>query len=272
MALRRHRLPRFWLALTLGPVLVLVGLVYWWERQLPERIQQAAAAGRLEDCLRYGDQLAALSWLPGGAPQEQGRCRRERAGQLWQQQRWAEALRLQRQLVHSAAADAQDRQRLNQWQESLQDEAIARFRAGDLNAALKRLEPLGEAGDSGLGGELRQVWERNRLQLQRAERLSVQARWWEALEALNRIDHPWWRQQGTTVRTRIQKGIQSLQGKEREHDAHGAVPHSVDSARLDSLVQRRIASGMEEWQAFEQACRELGGKVVEAGPDSACQR
>jgi hypothetical protein len=37
-------------------------------------------------------------------------------------------------------------------------------------------------------------------------------------------------------------------------------------------VQQRIAAGMDEWQAFQEACRELGGKVVEAGPESACQQ
>ena len=274
VALRRHRLPRFWLAFTLGPVLLLVGLVYWWERQLPSRIQQAAQSGRLEDCLRYGDQLSALSWLPGGVPQEQGRCRRQLAEQLWQGGRWSDALTLQRQLVQSPAAGSVDRQRLNAWQESLRDQAIARFRAGDLEGALRRLAPIRSA--SGVGGdladELRQIWERNRLQLQRAERLSRQARWWEALDALNRIDHPWWRERSSAVRDRVQKGVASLEARHREHDVHGALPHSVDTARLDGLVRRHIAAGMEEWKAFEVSCRELGGKVVEAGPDSACQR
>jgi hypothetical protein len=264
-------LPRFWLALTLGPVVVLVGVVYWWERQLPARIEEAASSGRLEDCLRYGDQLSALSWLPGGVPQDQGRCRRERALQLWQADRWAEALRLQSQLVHSTVAAPADRQRLNQWRETLHDQAIARFRAGDLEGALRRLRPIGEDG-GGLGEELQEIWERNRLQLERADRLSRQARWWESLDALNRIDHPWWQQRGLAVRQRVQKGVASLKGEEREHDAHGALPHSVDTARLDGLVRRRIATGMEEWKAFEQSCRELGGRVVEAGPDSACQR
>jgi hypothetical protein len=276
VALRRHRLPRFWLAFTLGPVLLLVGLVYWWERQLPARIQQAVEAGRLEDCLRYGDQLSALSWLPGGVPQEQGRCRRQRAQQLWQGDSWEEALKLQRQLVQSPAGEPADRQRLNEWQETLRDQAISRFRAGDLEGALRRLEPIAvspaSGGRGGLADELRQIWERNRLQLQRAERLSRQARWWEALDALNRIDHPWWRQRSAAVRDRVQKGVASLEARHKEHDVHGALPHSVDMARLDGLVQRRIAAGMEEWKAFEESCRELGGRVVEAGPDSACQR
>jgi len=63
-----------------------------------------------------------------------------------------------------------------------------------------------------------------------------------------------------------------MQGAEREHDVHGDLPHTVPADRLDALVQRRIAGGMDEWQAFREACNELGGRVVEAGPESACQR
>lgn len=274
-ALRRHRLPRFWLALTLGSVLLGLGLVYWWERQLPRRIEAAAAAGRLEDCLRYSEQLAAVSWLPGRSPLQQGRCRRDRATQLWRQEEWARALRLQRQLIHSAAGTPQDRARLNDWEEELRRTAAARYQAGDLNGALAALAPMGEAHRSdgqALGDDLRQNWERNRLQLERAGRLARQSRWWEALDALNRIDHPWWQQRSLALRKKVQAGLTHLTGKDQEQHSHGDLPHTVPPQQLDALVQRRIAAGMGDWQAFEESCRELGGKVVEAGPESACQR
>ena len=29
---------------------------------------------------------------------------------------------------------------------------------------------------------------------------------------------------------------------------------------------------MDDWQAFSSACKELGGRVVEAGPETACRR
>jgi hypothetical protein len=274
-ALRRHRLPRFWLALTLGSVLLGLGLVYWWERQLPRRIEAAATAGRLEECLRYSEQLTALSWLPGRSPLQQGRCRRERAAQLWRQEQWAAALGLQRQLAHSVAGTKEDRRRLNGWQEELRRTAAARFQAGDLNGALAALAPLGEdhrSDGQALGDDLRQTWERNRLQLERASRLARQSRWWEALDALNRIDHPWWQQRSTALRKTVQAGLGRLKGKDQEQDSHGGLPHTVPPQQLDALVQRRIAAGMEDWKAFEESCRELGGKVVEAGPESACQR
>lgn len=275
MALRRHRLPRFWLAITLGSVALGVAGVYWWERQLPAKIEQAAGRGDLDACLNYSEQLAALSWLPGRAPLEQGRCRRAKAAQLWQAKRWREALQLQQLLIDSPAALPQDRRQQALWREQLQRQAIQRFQAGELANALTLLVPLGEDHSNdgtSLGDDLREAWTRNRLQLERATRLSGQSRWWEALDALNRIDHPWWQQRSRPVRDRVQKGLNSLAGQDREHDSHGELPHTVPADKLDALVQRRIAAGRDEWQAFKEACNELGGKVVEAGPESACQR
>jgi len=57
LALRRHRLPRFWLGLTLGLVASGLGAAYWWEQQLPQRLEQAARSGDLQACLRYSEQL-----------------------------------------------------------------------------------------------------------------------------------------------------------------------------------------------------------------------
>ena len=277
MALRQHRLPRFWLAITLGSVVVAVGGVYWWERQLPCRIERAAATGQLDDCLRFGEQLAALSWRPGGSTQEQARCQRLRAEQLWRAQHWDQALTLQRRLVHSSAGVEGDRRRLSLWQDSLRRKAMAQFQAGDLNAALAALTPIGEEprGDGNtLGDELTENWNRNRVQLQRAEQLTAQARWWEALDALNRIDHPWWKTNSKQLRQQVQQGIASLRRQEdKEHEGHGETnPSNVSIAELDALISRKIAAGMDDGQAFERACRDLGGKVVETGPESACRR
>jgi hypothetical protein len=46
----------------------------------------------------------------------------------------------------------------------------------------------------------------------------------------------------------------------------------VPAAQLDAQVRQRISQGMDEWSAFQEACRALGGQVVEAGPETACQR
>lgn len=272
---RRHSVPLLWLALSLGSLAIASGGLFWWKGQLPHRVAAAAAAGRLEDCLRYSDQLAALGWLPGRAPQQEGSCRRERARQLWGQQRRKEALAMQNQLVASPATTPADRQRLADWQEEVRRDVLLRFQKGDLEGALAALAPLEDQIQSNgrpLGDDLRAIWNRNRLQQERASQLIGKARWWEALDALNRIDHPWWQARSEPLRRQVQQALSRMQGAERQHDGHGDLPHTVPTDRLDALVQRRIAAGMDEWQAFREACGELGGRVVEAGPESACQR
>ncbi|MEB3306600.1 MAG: hypothetical protein VKK98_00455 [Cyanobacteriota bacterium] len=275
MALRRNRLPRFWLGITLGLVLTGTGAALWWERQLPERLEAAAARGDLEACLRYGNQLEALRWQRGTVDQARSSCRRRRAGMLWQEERWAEALQLQLQLVNSSTSDRADEKQLIDWQEQLQRRALVRYRDGDLDGALLMLAAMGEdrrADGTSVGDRLREGWTRNRLQLERASRLVREKRWFESLDALNRIDHPWWKARSLSLRGVVEQGIAGLEREHKEHDAHGSLAHTVPTEQLDAEVQRLIASGMDEWRAFQSACRSLGGKIVEAGPESACQR
>ncbi|MEY3750398.1 MAG: hypothetical protein RLZZ186_817 [Cyanobacteriota bacterium] len=277
MAIRRHRLPRYWLVLTLGLVAAGVGSAYWWEKQLPRRLEQAAAAGRLDDCLRYGEQLAALRWLGGKAPLEQGRCRRLKAAELWQQGAWAEALKLQMQLVNSGTSTPADQQQLLDWQQQLEIRALELYRQGKLEAALAALTPLNaahNAGGTALGDQLKEDWNRQRFLKERAAQLVPQKRWWEALDALNRLEHPWWKQHTKELRRQVEQGIAGLrEAHEREHDAHGShLESNVPAERLNDLIGKKLAQGMDDWQAFSSACRELGGRVVEEGPETVCRR
>jgi len=52
----------------------------------------------------------------------------------------------------------------------------------------------------------------------------------------------------------------------------GALSSNVPAERLNDLITQKLAQGMDDWQAFSAACRELGGRVVEAGPETACRR
>jgi tetratricopeptide (TPR) repeat protein len=277
LAIRRHRLPRYWLVLTLGLVAAGVGSAYWWEKQLPRRLEQAAAAGRLDDCLRYGEQLAALRWLGGKAPLEQGRCRRLKAAELWQQGAWAEALKLQMQLVNSGTSTPADQQQLLDWQQQLEIRALELYRQGKLEAALAALTPLNaahNAGGTALGDQLKEDWNRQRFLKERAAQLVPQKRWWEALDALNRLEHPWWKQHTKELRRQVEQGIAGLrEAHEREHDVHGShLESNVPAERLNDLIGKKLAQGMDDWQAFSSACRELGGRVVEEGPETVCRR
>ena len=277
LALRHHRLPRYWLGLTLGLVAVGVGGVHWWEQQLPLKLQGAARAGRLDACIRYADQLGALRWLGGRAPQDQGVCRRRKAAQLWDQGQWSAAMKLQLQLVNSGASQPPDQQQLVQWHRQLETRALGLFQQGDLQGALVLLAAINadhRSDGAALGDNLRESWTRNRMLRDRGQQLIKQQRWWEALDALNRIDHPWWKDQTKELRQQVQTGIASLRRQEdKEHEGHGNTnPSNVSIAELDALISRKIAAGMDDGQAFDRACKELGGKVVETGPESACRR
>ena len=262
--------------LTLGLVGAAVGAAYWWEKQLPQRLGDAAAEGRLDACLSYGEQLSALRWLGGQAPQEQSRCRRLKAEQLWTSDQRGEALRLQRLLVNSGASSTADQQRLLAWQRQLEQEALGLYRAGKLQQALAVLENLNAAHNpegTALGDQLREDWNRNRFQKERASQLIPQARWWEALDALNRIDHPWWKAHTTAIRKQVERGIEGLRKEhEAEHDSHGSLESNIPAAQLSQRVNAKLSQGKDDWEAFSEACRELGGRVVEAGPETACRR
>ena len=277
MAIRRHRLPRFWLVLTLGLVAAGVGSAYWWEKQLPQQLERAAQQGRLDDCLRFGEQLAALRWLGGKAPLEQSRCRRLKAQELWRQGTWSEALKLQLQLVNSGTSTPEDQQQLIRWQQQLEVRALSLYREGRLEQALQILGALNAAHNTNgtaLGDQLKEDWNRQRFLKERAAQLIPQKRWWEALDALNRIEHPWWKQHTQALRSQVEKDIEGLRSSEAaQHNSHGSdLESNVPAERLNDLISKKLAAGADDWQAFSSACKELGGRAVEAGPGTACRR
>ena len=279
MALRRHLLPRFWLGITLGGVALLCGVAYWWERQLPERLEQAIRDGDTLACLRYSEQLAALRWLGQQAPEELALCRRQAAVQAWNDGRHADALGFQELLVNSGVGTSADQQRdqnqLNRWRKQLRDQALNAFRDGNLNEALSLLKPV-ERGTSPSGSRLsdslRETWNRNQLDHQRLAELVRSKQWWEALAVLNRMDHPWWQSKAQSLRQTVEQAIDQRKDLD-EHHNHGELPaHTVPNSALDAAVQRRIREGMEPWKAFETGCTDVGGRVEEEGPESLCRR
>jgi hypothetical protein len=279
LALRRHTLPRFWLGLTLGGVALLCGVAYWWEQQLPQRLRDAAQRGDLEACLRYGQQLAALSWLGQRAPAEQASCRRRQAELAWEQGERSQALRLQEQLVNSGIGSSseqqQDRQRLMRWRDQLRNQALLSFREGNIEGAIALLEPV-EQGDgrpgTRLSDSLLETWNRNRMNHELLLELVKKRKWWEALSRLNQLDHPWWQDKALPQRQQVEAAIDALRDRE-EHHSHGELPaHTVPQAKLNAAVQQRISMGMDPWQAFIAGCADVGGAVVEEGPESLCRR
>ena len=276
MAAPRQLLLRLWGLGTLGLVLAIAAGAYWWEKELPERLQNALNSNDYEACIRTSEQLAALRWLGDGAPEEQALCRQKRAEQLWTQGDPIAALALQQQLVASGHGDLDGhRETLELWRKDVMNQAVALFRQGELQKALELLEPLkghSRSSISQLSATLMEIWNRNQLEQRRLVQLVEQQRWWEALDSLNRLDHPWWQQQALATREQVENAIQALD-EAQEHQQHPAVHADVISGdALDAAVQDQLHRGLDPWTAFSEGCRHLGGRVEEDGPESFCRR
>ena len=275
MAPRRPLPLQLWVVGTLALVLSLASGALWWERQLPGRLRQALDSGDWSRCLELTEQLAALRWLGEGAPQQQARCRRQRAAQLWNSGDQAAALQVQRQLVQSDQASATDVEQIQVWRRDLREGAMQRFRAGDLEGSIAMLEPLDRAATNGgnpSSDSLRETWNRNRLEAERLTQLVDQQRWWEALDSLNRLDHPWWQNRSEPNRRLIETAIRQLRDTQ-EHQPHGSTdPDVISGDELETTVQTHLQAGMDPWNAFQSGCADLGGRVIEDGPESFCRR
>jgi len=276
LAASRHLFLRLWGLGTLGLVLAIATGAYWWEKQLPERLQSAIAANDYASCIRTSEQLAALRWLGDGAPEEQALCRQKHAEQLWDQGDPIAALALQQQLVASGHGDLElHRKTLERWRQAVMDQAIALFRQGELHKALELLAPLkghARSSISQLSATLMEIWNRNQLEQRRLVQLVEQQRWWEALDSLNKLDHPWWQQQARATRERVENAIQALD-EAQEHQQHPAVNTDVISGdALDAAVEDQLRQGLDPWMAFSAGCIHLGGHVEEDGPESFCRR
>ena len=275
----RHPLLRLWLVGTIGVVLTIATGAFWWEKQLPGRLKHAAEADDLEACLRYSEQLAALQWLGQTTPEEQAICRRRQGQRFWERGDTANALRIQRQLVLSGRGTPTqrqaDRDTLAIWQHQLRERALELFRDGELNAAIALLAPM-EGQPSGLGGRLsdtlRETWNRNRVDYERTEELIQEARWWEALDSLNRLDHPWWQNHAAKQQRTVLEAIERLRETQDHHQHGSSKPDVIGGALLDGEVQRLLLDGLSPWEAFQTACNSLGGSIEEDGPESFCQR
>lgn len=257
------------LALTLG-----MALLWGWKQQLTRQLRAASADQRLEECLQLERRLQALEWVPSPpAQQDGGRCRREAAQRLWAGQSRVQALRLQQELVVSKAVLPEDFQRLQQWKGQLQRSALRAFEQGDFRQALELLRSTdtvgGDPGVAAMVDQLQQTWGKNKGDVDRAQALAAKGQWWEALSALNGLSHPYWRQQSLLLRKTIETGLAKVEKNRVE--THGPLPYKISRERLDELVRKRVASGVPDWQAFGEACRAMGGRVVDGGPEATCQ-
>jgi hypothetical protein len=251
-----------------------MAVLYGWKTQLTRQLRAASADRQLERCLQLERQVQALEWVPSPPEVNAGRCRREAAARLWGAGKLALALRLQQELVSSKAATEKDLRQLRRWRGQLQRSALNAFEGGDLAGALALLGLSDTTGrDPGIVAmkdQFQQIWAKNKGELERAQAMAAKERWWEALAALNSLNHPHWRDRGLALRKTVEAGLAKVEKKRVE--AHGPLPYAIPRKTLDDQVRRRVQAGVPEWQAFGEACRALGGRVVDNGPEATCQQ
>ncbi|WP_353291649.1 hypothetical protein [Synechococcus sp. M16CYN] len=267
---------RLWVVVTLGSVLTISAGAFCWEKQLPNRLREAVERQNYGECVRASEQLAALQWLKQGVAAEQALCRQRYAKHLWAKGASAEALNLQKKLIASEQGDTvKNRAALDRWQLTLQERAVTFFWQGELTKALRllSLQNLQRSQNiQNLRDTFQEIWNRNLSEKERLVRLVKQKRWWEALDSLNRLDHPWWQLEAVNERALINAALQSLENIQ-EHNQHAvAHPNLVSAQELELAVQRWLSRGMEPWEAFQAGCNSLKGQVEEDGPESFCRR
>ncbi|MCP4973375.1 MAG: hypothetical protein GY914_06845, partial [Prochlorococcus sp.] len=116
------------------------GFAYLWEQQLPSLVRLAWQQGDLNACLRYSHQLNALHLLGQKSLPEEALCRRDQAELAWEQNNYQIALGHLEQLVNSSISEnpqrAEDRLLLLNWRDQLRNQALALFKAGELERSL----------------------------------------------------------------------------------------------------------------------------------------
>ena len=266
------RINRLWPGCSLIVLLVMGVGLYHWRSSLIERLRHAAAVGNDARCVETGGRLPSLFFPDGDEAQLLAQCRRNLALGHWSKGNRQAALDLLERVVLSPQVTIEDRRLLSKWAGQQRYEAMDHYRKGDLDkavAVLQQLSTVQEPLRDALISSWQMRWSRNRDLYAKATDLSAREQWWEALNAVNWLDHPWWRAQSQPLRRKII--VATERAAEREQH-HGELPHTVPIDELDQLIHHHLVRGLDGWHAYRKACQELGGEVVQQGPESACRR
>ena len=270
------RINRRWLGCSCIVLLLMGAGLYSWHGIMVERLRRAAGAGDFGRCVKAGGYLPYLVYWAGDEARLLNRCRRRLALEGWDKGNHQEALDLQEQVVRSPQAIAKDHLLLSTWVDQRRQEARDHYRKGDLASAVAVLQQLSIGQDplrDDLISHLQVRWNRNRDLYAKAVALSAEERWWESLNAINWLDHPWWRARSQPLRSTVIAATQQAgepEGNDADH--HNGLSHTVPVDELDERVRHHLIRGLDGWNAYVQACQELGGVVIQRGPESACRR
>lgn len=264
-------------------IAIAVPAAWWgWQRfQLQtviDQAQQSLAAGEFADC------LTTLSVLdPGQQPASLlNDCRWQRSQQLAAQQSYSEALQLVLLIPASDRHAVPAQSAAQEWSQILKSQAEEQFLAGNWPQAQRLLQaipataPL-EPAASELLTRWRQQWRQDSVAVSQAKEAIAQARWWDVDRALTSLsDHPFWQSQAQSLRQQAQQSIRQLAQQQPDVATSiaedGTAIDTVAEAELAPRFQQYLAQGLPDYEAWQRACREAGGQVLERGPESFCSR
>ena len=257
-------------------VLVFKAVVYGWQHQLTHRLQRSVTDEDHAMCVVSGEQLVRLRPLELAEASQLAHCRRVLASDYWVAGEHQKALDLLERLVDSPQMVTADQLQLSQWVRERRDQAVEHYRRGELSTAVALLQDLSDGQEpqrDTLIESLQIRWSLNQQLHEQAERLRDEERWWEAFDAINQLDHPWWRAHAKPLQDEIRTATQALSGQGVDRDGHkGRTSHNVPLDELDRRVRLHLTRNMGHWHAYVQACYELGGRIVDYGPESVCRR
>ncbi|WP_338442428.1 hypothetical protein VZG28_05575 [Synechococcus elongatus IITB4] len=249
----------------------------WQQRRILSQAQQALATGDVVTCL---DQLAKLSTTQQ-PPALLNDCRWQRSQQLAAQGNFPEALQLALLIPASDRQAAAAQAAARRWGEQVRAQAEQQFLAGNWPAAQKLLNALPaqtplDPAPSVLLSRWQQQWQQDSQAITQARVALEQARWWDVDRALAKLsDHPYWQPQAQALRQQAQQSIQQL-AQQRPNATtvaeDGTVIDSVAEAALEPRYRQYLAQGLSDYEAWQRACQDLGGQVIDRGPEAFCSR
>lgn len=278
MAISRYRWQIGLIAVAIAVPAAGWGWQQWQQQRALSAARQALVAGNFESCLQ---QLAPLEHSQTLQPLLNN-CRWQRSQQLAAAGQYPQALQLVLLIPTSDRQAPKAQVAAQQWSERVRTEAEQQFLAGNWSAAQQLLKSLPEGTPltptaSALLAQWQQQWQQDSQAIAQAQAALSQARWWDVDRALLALsDHPYWQPQAQSLRQQAQQSIQQL-AQQRPNAAAvaedgTAIAETVGEAELEPRFRQYLAQGLPDYEAWQRACQDLGGQVIDRGPESFCSR